>query len=89
MTGLVIAGLGIFLGHHHGIPELDSVASALIGLLLVGVALLLIRESRGLLIGEGLRPEIAEANEALVSIKLDFAESTLVSEATSTINAFK
>ncbi|MGH6646626.1 cation diffusion facilitator family transporter [Aquabacterium sp.] len=61
LTGLGIAGLGIFLSHHYGIPELDGVASLFIGLLLVGAAVLLIREARGLLIGEGLRPETAEA----------------------------
>lgn len=60
LAGLAIAGAGIAASHHYGIPELDGVASWLIGLLLVGVAVLLIREARGLLIGEGLRAETAE-----------------------------
>jgi cation diffusion facilitator family transporter len=61
LVGLVIAAIGIALSHRLGIPELDGVASLLIGLLLAGVAVLLIRESRGLLIGEGIRPETARA----------------------------
>ena len=61
LVGLVIAGIGIALGHRLDMPELDGAASLLIGLLLAGVAVLLIRESRGLLIGEGIRPETARA----------------------------
>lgn len=61
LVGLLIAVAGIYLSHRLGIPELDGVASLLIGLLLAGVAVLLIRESRGLLIGEGVRPETARA----------------------------
>ena len=38
---------------------MDGAASVVIGLLLAGVAVLLVRESRGLLIGEGIRPETA------------------------------
>ena len=41
-------------------PRLRA-ASLLIGLLLAAVAVVLIRESRGLLIGEGIRPETAQA----------------------------
>jgi cation diffusion facilitator family transporter len=61
LVGLLVAGIGIFLSHTLGIPELDGVASVVIGLLLAGVAVLLIREARGLLIGEGIRPETANA----------------------------
>jgi divalent metal cation (Fe/Co/Zn/Cd) transporter len=42
-------------------PVFDGAASMVIGLLLAGVALLLIAQSRGLLIGEGVRPETARA----------------------------
>ncbi|MGI4847966.1 MAG: cation diffusion facilitator family transporter [Janthinobacterium lividum] len=59
LVGLLIAALGIFLSHRYNIPELDGAASVLIGLLLAGVAVLLVRESRGLLIGEGIRPDTA------------------------------
>jgi cation diffusion facilitator family transporter len=61
LAGLAIAAIGIALSHRFGIPELDGAASVVIGLLLAGVAILLIRESRGLLIGEGIRPETADA----------------------------
>ncbi|MDP9902018.1 cation diffusion facilitator family transporter [Variovorax ginsengisoli] len=59
LVGLGVAGLGIYLSHRLNMPELDGVASVVIGLLLAGVAVLLVRESRGLLIGEGIRPETA------------------------------
>ena len=61
LVGLAIAALGIALSHALDMPELDGAASLLIGLLLCGVAVLLIAESRGLLIGEGIRPETARA----------------------------
>ncbi len=65
LIGLAIAATGIALSHRLQMPVLDGVASLLIGLLLAGVALLLIRESRGLLIGEGIRPETAQAIRAM------------------------
>ncbi|MGJ7582300.1 cation diffusion facilitator family transporter [Variovorax sp. RHLX14] len=59
LVGLIVAAIGIYLSHELDIPELDGAASVVIGLLLAGVAVLLVRESRGLLIGEGIRPETA------------------------------
>ena len=61
LVGLVIAALGIALSQRFDKPELDGAASLAIGLLLAGVAVALIWESRGLLIGEGIRPETARA----------------------------
>jgi len=61
LVGLAIAALGIALSQRFDKPELDGVASLIIGLLLAGVAVALILESRGLLIGEGIRPETARA----------------------------
>jgi cation diffusion facilitator family transporter len=61
LGGLAIAALGVFFSHELQIPELDGVASMLIGVLLAFVAVLLIRESRGLLVGEGIKPETARA----------------------------
>ncbi|MEP6658043.1 MAG: cation diffusion facilitator family transporter [Betaproteobacteria bacterium] len=60
LAGLAVAAVGIYLGHRLDLPVLDGVASIVIGFLLAGVAVLLIRESRGLLIGEGVRPATAE-----------------------------
>ena len=60
LAGLAAAAVGVFFSHVFGLPEIDGAASIFIGLLLAGVAVLLIREARGLLIGEGVRPETAK-----------------------------
>lgn len=57
MLGLIVAFLGIYLGHALDIPELDGLASVVIGLILCAVAGFLAYESKGLLIGEGVDPE--------------------------------
>jgi len=61
LVGLLVATLGIYFGHALNMPVLDGVASVVIGVLLAGVAVLLIAQARGLLIGEGIRPETARA----------------------------
>jgi cation diffusion facilitator family transporter len=61
LVGLAIAAIGVFASHQLQMPRLDGAASMAIGLVLAGVAVLLIRESRGLLIGEGIRPDTAAA----------------------------
>ena len=66
LLGLVFAFLGIFLGTQFGLPYLDGVASVIIGLLLCGVAVLMVSESKGLLIGEGLDPEALKSIRKLV-----------------------
>ncbi|WP_080240870.1 cation diffusion facilitator family transporter [Spirosoma rigui] len=53
VLGLIIAFLGVFLGHQLQNPYFDGAASILIGLLLVAVAVVLARESKSLLMGEG------------------------------------
>jgi cation diffusion facilitator family transporter len=65
LVGLVVAAIGIWASHHFDTPELDGAASIAIGLLLAGVAVALISESRGLLIGEGIQPETARAIRAI------------------------
>ena len=52
IIGLIIAFLGVFLGHQFDIPYFDGIASILIGVLLCLVALFLGSESKSLLIGE-------------------------------------
>jgi cation diffusion facilitator family transporter len=52
LAGIVAAFLGIYLGHALDNPYLDGAASVVIGLILAAVAILLVYESRGLLIGE-------------------------------------
>lgn len=66
LVGLVIAFLGIFLGRQLGWPQLDGVASVLIGLLLCAVAVLMVYESKGLLIGEGVDRQTLKSLRALV-----------------------
>jgi cation diffusion facilitator family transporter len=66
LAGLAIAAAGIYLSHRLKMPQLDGVASILIGLLLAGVAILLIHQSRGLIVGEGVRPETANAIRGIV-----------------------
>jgi cation diffusion facilitator family transporter len=65
LLGLALAALGVFFSHKLGMPRLDGAASMAIGVLLAVVAVLLIRESRGLLVGEGVQRETAEAIRAL------------------------
>lgn len=67
LAGLAIAALGVWSSQAFGIPELDGAASLLIGVLLAGVAVLLIRESRGLLVGEGIQPATARAIRAMAT----------------------
>lgn len=66
LLGLVFAFLGIFFGREFGLPYLDGLASVFIGLLLCGVAVLMVYESKGLLIGEGLDPQSLKSIRALV-----------------------
>jgi cation diffusion facilitator family transporter len=58
ILGLLVALVGIFLGHWQNDPWYDGVASIIIGCMLGVVALILIIESRGLLLGEGVDPKI-------------------------------
>jgi cation diffusion facilitator family transporter len=52
IAGLVIALSGVFLGHYFNNPLYDAIASMLIGLVLIFVAINMVKESRGLLVGE-------------------------------------
>jgi cation diffusion facilitator family transporter len=65
LLGLVIAALGVFFSHRYNMPRVDGIASIAIGLLLAGVAVLLIRESRGLLVGEGVSVETAREIQSI------------------------
>ncbi len=52
LIGLLVAFVGVWLGHRFNNPYLDGVASIVIGLVLASVAMLLAVESKGLLVGE-------------------------------------
>jgi len=65
-AGLLIAFSGIFLGHALGNPYLDGVAALLIGALLCLVAVVLLKETKGLLIGEGMKHDELEEIQSIV-----------------------
>lgn len=67
LLGLGVAALGVWLGVTFDSPYYDAAASMVIGLLLAGVALLLIRESRGLLIGESASPRTVAGIRAVAA----------------------
>ncbi len=52
LLGLLVAAIGTFLAVTFHQPMLDGVASVVIGMILGGTAVLLVRESKSLLIGE-------------------------------------
>jgi cation diffusion facilitator family transporter len=58
LLGIAVAGLGVFGSTVLRQPELDGVASIVIGLILAGTAALLARESKSLLIGEQAQPAL-------------------------------
>jgi len=60
LLGLVAAAFGIYGSHQWMLAGLDGVASIVIGLLLCGVATLLIMQSRKLLVGEAVGREMAD-----------------------------
>ncbi|MEO0327868.1 MAG: cation diffusion facilitator family transporter [Pseudomonadota bacterium] len=66
MLGLIVAFLGILGAQYLNIPELDGVASICIGLILAGTAIVLARETMGLLIGEAAAPEIVERISSII-----------------------
>lgn len=71
LVGLVLAFFGIFLGHRLGLPQLDGVASVLIGALLCAVAMLMVYESKGLLVGEGVDRQTLNSLRTLVEADPD------------------
>jgi cation diffusion facilitator family transporter len=75
LAGIVVAFLGVLLGHRLQNPYLDGAASIIIGLILTAVAGFLAYESRDLLVGESADAEVvqsirtlAEADPAVVGV---------------------
>ncbi len=60
LAGLLIAFSGVFFSHYFNMPELDGLASIIIGAVLALVAVVLIIESRNLLIGESAHRETVD-----------------------------
>ena len=66
LLGLLVALVGIFLGHQLNNPYLDGVASITIGAILGVVAVFLAYESRSLLIGEGVLQETLDSIRSII-----------------------
>jgi cation diffusion facilitator family transporter len=80
LAGIVIAFLGVYLGHTLKNPIYDGLSSILIGLILTLISGLLIRESKSLLVGEipaksklAEALQIAGADPDVVKIKKHFS----------------
>jgi cation diffusion facilitator family transporter len=67
LLGLLTAFLGIYLGHRFGSPYYDGAASVVIGIILCAVALVLVYESRGLLIGESADPAVTQTVRSIAA----------------------
>jgi cation diffusion facilitator family transporter len=75
VIGILIAFVGIMLSVFFNNPYMDGIASVLIGILLTIVAVLLVRESRSLLMGETAHPDelnkiiaLAEQHKEIASV---------------------
>ena len=65
-AGLALAAAGIFLAERLEQPWIDGASSILIGVLLCIVSLVMVVESKGLLVGEGMEKRTLERLRALV-----------------------
>jgi cation diffusion facilitator family transporter len=80
LAGLIIAFLGISLGRYFHNSHFDGAASMLIGVMLIVISLLLVRESKSLLMGETTSRKtlkrivmLAEEDESVIKIKKHFS----------------
>jgi cation diffusion facilitator family transporter len=80
ILGLFIAFCGISLGHYYHNAHFDAAASMLIGVMLIAISLILVRESKSLLMGETTGRKtlrrivaIAEEDSTVVKVKRHFS----------------
>jgi len=66
LLGLGVAFTGVYLSQMTGNAMFDGIASILIGLILTVVAILLVSETKGLLIGESALPETQESIKTII-----------------------
>jgi cation diffusion facilitator family transporter len=66
LAGLALAFAGIFLSERLGMAWIDGASSILIGLLLCAVAVVMVYESKSLLVGEGVEKRTAKELRALI-----------------------
>ncbi|MFW0718426.1 cation diffusion facilitator family transporter [Pedobacter sp. N23S346] len=74
VMGLLIVFVLMLLSHSLNMPFLDGLASVLVGILLIFVSFILARESRSLLMGEGLSPETQQKLKVLMENDGDVIE---------------
>ncbi len=70
LAGLLIAFAGVVLSDYFNNPLIDGIASAMIGLVLIVIAILMIVESHNLLIGESAGMELVKQTEKLIRRKI-------------------
>lgn len=94
VLGLFVAFIGIYLGRLLHNPYYDGAASIIIGMILITISALLIRESKSLLMGETTNRRnlkkiiaIAEADAAIIKIKKHFSTHMSPDEALLQLNA--
>ena len=73
LLGLAVALLGIFLSKSLDQPYFDGAASIVIGVLLCTIAIVMVHESRGLLIGEGVDRKTLDNLRQIVDTDEDVA----------------
>lgn len=66
LLGLVIALVGLILAEVLGMPELDGVASIIIGVILILASSFLAKETMGLIIGEAALPAVLQDVERMI-----------------------
>lgn len=73
LAGLLTAFLGVFLGHYFNNPLFDGLASILIGVILAVVAVIMVIESKKLLVGESAESNTVKGIYEMVSRDADVA----------------
>ncbi|MCJ8322308.1 MAG: cation transporter [Rhizobiales bacterium] len=67
LLGLMVALIGVYMADQMNMPVFDGIASVVIGLILAGTAMILARETKGLLIGEAASPQLTDKIKHIVS----------------------
>ena len=67
LLGLIVALIGISLAQVLDVPELDGIASVVIGLILAATSGLLAYETKGLLVGEATDPDTVEGLRSILT----------------------
>ncbi|HEU4592363.1 MAG TPA: cation diffusion facilitator family transporter [Steroidobacteraceae bacterium] len=71
LLGLIFAAVGLLLSEHLHAPWIDGASSVLIGALLCSMAFVMVFESKGLLVGEGVERQTLTQLRAIVTADAD------------------